>query len=223
MRDVFEVPEAGPGTELVCNVGPGAEAIRLVHEPRGDMQRVCFVPTTGPGVLAVNVVEGGAPMAERRQATPAPPPDRDALTDEEQEILAQVSADWARVQGSEGDDLDALVACATSAAAGLSHSWRDLTWLEDLMMMGGNSAVMVWSSHHDAETAARLLPAFADTVVERRWLQGGPADTFEAQEAQNIMRALGESQQAARSQAGPGSTAPPTAAPPGKRRWFGRG
>jgi len=59
------------------------------------------------------------------------------------------------------------------------------------MMMGGNSAAILWSKHHDYR-AYEFLKPLAEVVLQRRWLEGGPYNYFEVNEVRGIMQALGE-------------------------------
>lgn len=219
MRDIVEVFESRGDTLLVCNIGPGGEPVRLVSEFRSGAAPAKFVPTMGPGVLGVHVLDG-APAAEvqaavRRETSTA---DYDSLSAGQHEVMQAASEAWDGVQQTGGEDPRPLVACAEAAVRGLNAGISHELWVENLMMMGGNSAVMLWLKHRNAAEAGRFLPTFSDNILKRRWLQGGPNGTFEAHEARNIMLALNEVQEATR----PRPSAPPPYEPPPTKRWFGR-
>jgi hypothetical protein len=226
MRNVFEAFESGPGVAMVCNTGPGGEPVRLVHEPGYGAEMVRFVPHSGPGVVNVNVVEGGMPRAEQAHAqfAAAPAPDVSELNEADDAVLAMCSGLWQQVQEKRGADPDALYLCAKACVDKLDHSFENPAWVEELMMMGGNSAVMLWADHKDHVRAGEVLPALAQEVLSRRWLQGGPRGMFEAHEAQNVMRALGEVQVAAKPGPQPqtGATSAPAEEPKKRRGLFRR-
>lgn len=221
MRILYEVFEPGYGAQWVFNTGPGGEPVRLVPEAGYGAEPAFFVSEMGPGVTAVNVVEGGPPAAERaRYAAPEPiMPTGDemaALTEAEHAILGPASEAWGDVQATEGSNPDLLALCAQRCADGLAYPWNNAMWPEDLVMMGGNSAVALLRMHGDAARSVGPLEVFSQEVLRRDWLFGGPRQVLERDEAQNILAALPAAQAAVR------PPAPPTPPPEKKRGWFGR-
>jgi hypothetical protein len=211
MRDVYEVDSpAYPGAEPVWEAPPGYVGAHVRLAPPGTVwgAPVFFVDSPAyPGATAVQIMQGGPRQSvhdamayehHRRAAPPAPaptlqgPPDPRLLSDDHRELQAALNSHWERVNATRGGDEQALAMCARLGALGLTVAWPDPRWLENLLMMGGNAAVMHWQLHREHALAVEVLPVLASAIEELGWHRGGPSNLFEGHEAQAILAARSE-------------------------------
>lgn len=206
MRWVFEVDSPlYPGAEAVYEVSVAVhgEAVLLTG---GGGDPVCFVDPSYPGAKPLFIADGGprrAVLEDQRRAmelamrndrarptgTPSPatydsPPDPHSLPEDLWDIQRRLNESWSVVREHRGDGADALSTCAAVGVEGLSHEWSDERWVENLLMIGGNAAVMLWRRHANPSAARCALPVFLAEVDRRGWRLGGPSNMLEQHEVQ---------------------------------------
>lgn len=232
MRHITEVHDGYPGAEAVYESPLG----EWVHLTFGSGDRVYFVAPGTWGATAVNVVSGGPTEHERRHQEVAAmqhhhemamrfhhdlvesggaqydgPPDPRLLSEEQSDLQGRMRELWAQV-GESGGDPDALFGCAALSVSGRHHEWPDPRWVENLLMMGGNSAVMLWERNRDRR-AALPLPDLAEWVSDLGWFGGGPSGLFEAHEAAAILAAADDCAPAREPEPAARADGPPAEAP----------